>query len=80
MIGLYKTELIKPRGPWRTAEQVEIAATSDYVDWSTAGGSTKPAATFRPQNSRPPTTVTTKALPRPASHKTESPDSPGAAH
>ena len=25
MIGLYKTELIKPRGPWRTADQVEIA-------------------------------------------------------
>ena len=32
MIGLFKTELIKPRGPWRTAEQVEIA-TLDYVDW-----------------------------------------------
>lgn len=32
VIGLYKTELIKPRGPWRTAEQVEIA-TLEYVDW-----------------------------------------------
>ncbi len=32
VIGLYKTELIKPRGPWRTCEQVEIA-TLDYVDW-----------------------------------------------
>ena len=32
MIGLYKTELIKPRGPWRTADQVEIA-TLEYVDW-----------------------------------------------
>ena len=32
VIGLYKTELIKPRGPWRTTEQVEIA-TLDYVDW-----------------------------------------------
>ena len=31
-IGLFKTELIKPRGPWRTAGQVEIA-TLDYVDW-----------------------------------------------
>lgn len=30
--GLFKTELIKPRGPWRTAEQVEIA-TLEYVDW-----------------------------------------------
>jgi putative transposase len=32
VIGLYKIELIKPRGPWRTAEQVEIA-TLHYVDW-----------------------------------------------
>jgi putative transposase len=32
LIGLFKTELIKPGGPWRTAEQVEIA-TLEYVDW-----------------------------------------------
>lgn len=32
VIGVYKTELIKPRGPWRTAEQVELA-TLDYIDW-----------------------------------------------
>jgi len=32
VIGLFKTELIKPGGPWRTAEQVELA-TLDYVDW-----------------------------------------------
>jgi putative transposase len=32
VIGLFKTELIKPRGPWRTAEQVEVA-TLEYVDW-----------------------------------------------
>jgi putative transposase len=32
VIGLFKTELIKPRGPWRTAEQVEIA-TLEYADW-----------------------------------------------
>jgi putative transposase len=31
-IGLFKTELIKPRGLWRTVEQVEIA-TLEYVDW-----------------------------------------------
>lgn len=30
--GLYKTELIKPRGPWRTVEHVEIA-TAEWVDW-----------------------------------------------
>jgi putative transposase len=32
VIGLYKTELIKPRGPWRTPGPVEIA-TLNYVDW-----------------------------------------------
>jgi putative transposase len=32
VIGLYKTELIKPASPWRTAEQVELA-TLNYVDW-----------------------------------------------
>jgi putative transposase len=32
VIGLYKTELINLRGPWRTAEQAELA-TLDYVDW-----------------------------------------------
>jgi putative transposase len=32
VIGLYKTELIKPHGPWRTCEQVELA-TLRYVDW-----------------------------------------------
>jgi putative transposase len=31
-IGLFKTELFKPRGPWRTAEQVEIAVL-EWVDW-----------------------------------------------
>jgi hypothetical protein len=31
VIGLFETELIKPRGPGRTAEQVELA-TLEYVD------------------------------------------------
>ena len=30
--GLYKTELIKHRGPWRTVEQVEYA-TAEWVEW-----------------------------------------------
>jgi putative transposase len=32
VIGLFKTELIRRRGPWRTVEQVE-AATMNYIDW-----------------------------------------------
>ncbi|WP_435826876.1 integrase core domain-containing protein [Micromonospora chersina] len=30
--GLYKTELIKPRRPWRSLAQVELA-TTEWVDW-----------------------------------------------
>jgi len=30
--GLYKTELIRKRGPWRSLEQVELA-TAEWVDW-----------------------------------------------
>ena len=32
VIGLYKTELIRTGGPWRTPAQVEVA-TLTYVDW-----------------------------------------------
>jgi putative transposase len=34
-IGLYKTELIKPRGPWRGLSDVELA-TAEWVDWYNA--------------------------------------------
>ena len=32
IIGLYKTEVIRPRGPWRGLEAVEFA-TLEWVDW-----------------------------------------------
>ena len=35
-IGLYKTELIKPRRPWRSLAQVELA-TAEWVDWYNHG-------------------------------------------
>jgi len=31
-IGIYKTELIKPRGPWHNKEEVEVA-TAAWVNW-----------------------------------------------
>ena len=31
-IGLFKTELIKPRRPWKTLSQVELA-TAEWIDW-----------------------------------------------
>lgn len=32
IIGLFKTEVIRRRGPWRTVEDVEFA-TLTWVDW-----------------------------------------------
>ena len=32
VIGLYKTELIRQKGPWRNLDQVNYA-THEYVDW-----------------------------------------------
>jgi len=32
VIGLYKTELVKPRGPWRSFEDLEVA-TAEWIDW-----------------------------------------------
>ena len=32
MIGLYKTELIHKKAPWKDRDQVEYA-TLEYVDW-----------------------------------------------
>jgi putative transposase len=32
VIGLYKTEVIRRKGPWRSLEAVEIA-TLEWVDW-----------------------------------------------
>ena len=31
-IGIYKTELIRPQGPWRDVEHVELE-TLDWVHW-----------------------------------------------
>jgi transposase InsO family protein len=32
VIGLFKTEVIRPRGPWRSLETIEFA-TLEWVDW-----------------------------------------------
>lgn len=34
MNGLYKAELIRQRGPWRTVEQVELATLEDVWWWN----------------------------------------------
>jgi transposase InsO family protein len=54
--GLYKTELIKPRKPWQTIDEVELA-TAEWVDWSTTAASTSTAGISHPSNWRRPTTL-----------------------
>ena len=60
--GLYKTELIKPRKPWRTVEEVELA-TADGSTGSTTTASTNTAATSHRSRWRPPTTLNTRDQP-----------------
>ncbi|SFG70261.1 Integrase core domain-containing protein [Streptomyces mirabilis] len=55
MIGLFKTGLIKPRRSWKSLPEVELA-TAEWVDWFNTTGCTVRSATFRPQNTKPPTT------------------------
>lgn len=57
--GLYKAELIRgpDQGPWRTVEDVELAALS-WVHWSTTpNGSTATSATSPRLNTRRSTTL-----------------------
>ena len=52
--GFYKTELIQPRGPWRSLDHVEIA-TVEWVDWF---NQQPPALLVR----RPPTSRVRRSL------------------
>jgi hypothetical protein len=45
--GLYKTELIRRRGPWNGLDDVEFA-TLEYVDWSRYAGDPSVVRTARP--------------------------------
>lgn len=60
--GLYKTELIKPRKPWRTIEEVELA-TAEWVNWFNHRDSTDIAETSRRSKWKQPTTLTTRDQP-----------------
>jgi hypothetical protein len=55
-IGLYKAELVRPRGPWKGIDDLEIA-TLEHIDWFNTGASTAPAATSHPRSSKPRTTI-----------------------
>ena len=49
IIGLYKTELIRQRGPWRTIDDVEYA-TLKWVDWFNHRRLFQPIGDVPPQN------------------------------
>jgi putative transposase len=53
MIGLYKTELIRRRGPWKGIDDVEFG-TLEWVDWFNHGGCWSRSAMFHRRRSRPP--------------------------
>src|SRR6185295_47273 len=65
--GLFKTELIKPRGPWRTVEQVEIA-TLEYVGWFNHRRLFQACGDIPSVELEQATTVNTPPSPRPATH------------
>lgn len=74
-IGLYKTELIKKGGPWKTLANVELA-TAEYVDWF---NTRRLPAAFRQPSTKPPTTL--KPTPsRRLDPKTQASTNPGAVH
>jgi len=68
-IGLYKTELIKTRGPWRTCDQVEIA-TLEYVDWYNHRRPHSAASDLPPADFETLYTATEPRLTEAASHQT----------
>jgi putative transposase len=72
VFGLYKTELIRRRGPWRNLDQVEIA-TLEWVDWynqrrlHTACGNVPPAE-YEQQHYRRDTPPAVAAAAEPSLH------------
>ena len=52
--GLYKTELIRRHGPWRSLDHVELA-TLAWVDWCNHRRLLEPSATSHRPSTRPPT-------------------------
>lgn len=71
-----KTELIKPGGPWRTVEQVEIA-TLEWVDWFNHRRLLEACGDIPPTELEQAHYHRRAALARPATQASRSPDMPG---
>ena len=75
VIGLFKTEVIRRRGPWRSLEAVEFAAL-DWVDWFNTRRLLEPSATCR----RPSTKHATMSRPQWLDSRNSPSDDPGTVH
>ena len=74
--GLYKTELIKPRAPWRTVDQVELA-TAEWVDWFNHRRLYQYCGDIPPTDMEAAHYAQTRASNPLSPQPTRSPDSPG---
>jgi transposase InsO family protein len=63
LIGLYKTELIRRRGPWKGLDDVELA-TLEYVDWFNHRRLHSACGDIPRSSSKTTTTVPSPASPR----------------
>jgi putative transposase len=74
--GLYKTELIKPRKPWQTIDEVELA-TAEWVDWFNHRRLYEYCGDIPPVELETAYYAQTRTSRRLSSHTRKSPDSPG---
>jgi len=77
-IGLYKTELIGRRGPWRNLDDVELA-TLEWSTGTTTDACTAPATTDPPPSTKPPSPLPYQHRSRPEPQQPASTE-PGAVH
>lgn len=66
VIGLYKTEVIRQRGPWKHLDDVEYA-NPEWVDWFNTTRPFRPIGDLHPPNTKPTTTDKTAQPKRPDS-------------
>jgi len=65
--SLFKAELIRNKGPWRSIDDLEIAV-AEYIDWFNHRRCTARSACSHPPSTKPSTTVTTRRRHPPTRH------------
>ncbi len=76
-IGLYKTEMVRPEGPWRDVDHLELSLPLTMSGGSTTVASTPRSTTTPPSNTKKSTTVKPTTASRPLPDKKPS-TKPGA--